>query len=77
MFALVLQFGLKPLQFRSHCTKNLPEAESGSKVDRFDPHMPGGLEWIRVDAMSVRSKCVYSAKFRGVFRGGRGGICPP
>ena len=38
---------------------------SGSKVDRFDSHMVGGLKWIQVDSMSAvdggRSKCVYSA----------------
>ena len=34
-------------------------------MDRFNPHMVGGLKWIQVDTVSavdgVGSKCVYSA----------------
>ena len=44
---------------------------SGSKVDRFDPHMVGGLKWIQLDSMSavggVGSKSVYSVMLHKLY----------
>ena len=47
---------------------------SGSKVDRFEPHMVGGLKYIQVDSMSVvggvGSNCVFPATSSSIRNGG-------